>query len=62
MQSSTYSPSSRYSPLSATSRQPMMFISVDFPLPEGPKMDTNSWGRTWRFTSFSTSTVVSPKG
>ena len=40
----------------------MMFISVDFPLPEGPRMDTNSWGRTWRFTSFSTSTVASPKG
>ena len=35
-------PSRRYSPSVGTSRAPMMFISVDFPLPDFPTMATNS--------------------
>ena len=38
----TLSPSSRYSPAVGVSRQPMMFIRVDFPDPDGPMMETNS--------------------
>ena len=35
-------PFSRYEPLDGVSRQPMRFISVDFPEPEGPMMATYS--------------------
>ena len=35
-------PFSRYVPLLGVSRQPMRFISVDFPEPDGPMIATNS--------------------
>ena len=38
----TSCPSSRYAPEVGTSRQPMMFIQVDFPLPDCPTIATNS--------------------
>jgi hypothetical protein len=34
--------SRRYSPAVGVSKQPMMFISVDLPDPEGPMMEMNS--------------------
>ena len=38
----------------------MMFSSVVFPQPEGPRTDTNSLSRKESDTPFSASTVVSP--
>ncbi len=37
-----FTPSSRYSPLVGLSRSPMVFMSVDFPLPDGHMIATNS--------------------
>src|SRR3989449_4666450 len=43
----TFWPLSQYSPAVGVSRQPMRFMSVDFPDPEGPMMATNSLRRIW---------------
>src|SRR5262249_34382180 len=47
-------------PVVGVSRQPIMFIKVDLPLPEGPMTATYSFRRTRRSTPFSARTVVSP--
>ena len=54
------SPSSRYSPEVGLSRQPMMFIKVVFPEPEGPIMATYSPSSTEREISLSTGTSSLP--
>ena len=56
----TFFPSSRYSPEVGLSRQPMMFINVVFPEPEGPIMATYSPSSTERVTSLSTGTSSFP--
>ena len=43
--SDTRWPLSQYSPAVGLSRQPMRFISVDFPEPDGPMIATNSFFR-----------------
>ena len=47
----TSTPSRENRPRVGTSRQPMMFISVDFPEPDGPMMATNSPRSTRRSTA-----------
>ncbi len=47
---STGVPSRMYFPALGRSRQPMMFISVDFPEPDGPMMATYSLCSTMRST------------
>jgi hypothetical protein len=51
---------SRYCPSLGTSRQPMMFISVDLPLPLGPMMATISPGQISRSTPRNACTSTSP--
>jgi hypothetical protein len=47
-------PDSMYSPDVGVSRQPIIFISVDFPDPEGPSIDKKSPFSILRFTFFRT--------
>ena len=44
-----------------TSRQPMMFIVVDLPEPDGPMMATNSWASIFRSTPFKARISASPR-
>src|SRR5262245_61666912 len=53
-------PSSRYRPLVSRSRQPMMFIIVDLPEPDGPITATNSPLRTSNDTPRNAWTSTSP--
>ena len=53
-------PRSTYSPEVGVSRQPIMFISVDLPLPEGPSTLRNSPSSIVRFTCLSTVCSSSP--
>src|SRR5438309_1750200 len=46
----TFCPLSQYSPAVGVSRQPIRFISVDFPDPDGPMIATNSLRRIWKST------------
>ncbi len=43
VKSLTFCPFSQYSPVVGVSRQPIRFISVDLPDPEGPIIATNSF-------------------
>ncbi|MOA20302.1 hypothetical protein D3C78_1407390 [compost metagenome] len=49
------------SPSVGLSRQPMMFINVDFPEPDAPTIATISPGWMERETFFSTATVCNPE-
>lgn len=55
-----FTPSSRYSPLVGLSSSPIVFISVDFPLPEGPMMATNSPSLIVRLIHFNIRRVSPP--
>ena len=50
----------KYVPLVGLSRQPIRFINVVLPLPEGPMMATNSPGSMDMLMSFSTGTASFP--
>src|SRR5438105_11956271 len=54
-------PSSRYEPLVGRSRQPMRFMKVDLPEPEGPMMATNSPLRTSRLMARSACTTLAAR-
>ena len=56
----TFSPESQYSPLDGRSKQPMMFISVDLPEPEGPMTATYSFSRISQSTPFKAWMVSAP--
>ena len=56
----TSRPRSTYSPDVGVSRQPIMFISVDLPLPDGPSTLKNSPSSIDRFTCLSTICSSSP--
>jgi hypothetical protein len=56
----TLTPSMRYSPPLGLSRQPRMFIAVDLPQPEVPRIATNSPGSMLRSTPRSACTAASP--
>src|SRR2546429_4203479 len=43
----TFCPLSQYSPLVGVSRQPIRFMSVDLPDPDGPMHATNSFFLIW---------------
>ncbi len=58
--SRTSTPSSQYQPRLGTSRQPMMFISVDLPEPDAPMMATNSPRATVSETPRRACTSTSP--
>ncbi len=60
MSSLTRNPLSQYSPWVGVSRQPMRFIIVDLPDPEGPMMATNSPFRMVRSTPRRACTVSEP--
>jgi len=51
---------SSYVPDDGVSRQPMRFISVDLPDPDGPTIDTNSPSRTSMSIPFRASTFTLP--
>jgi hypothetical protein len=57
----TSAPSSTYVPLVGRSRQPMMFISVDLPEPDGPMMAMNSPSSTTIEMPSSARTSTSPR-
>lgn len=53
-------PLSQYSPEVGVSRQPIRFMSVDFPEPDGPMIATYSLRSTTRFTPRSARTTSAP--
>ncbi len=50
----------KYSPAVGRSRQPITFMKVDLPEPEGPMIATNSPGSTFTSTPCNAWTTVSP--
>ena len=56
----TLSPARLYVPVVGRSRQPMMFISVVLPEPDGPMIATYSPSSTEREMSFRTGTSILP--
>jgi len=53
-------PATTIRPLVGESRAPIMFSSVVLPLPDGPRMTTNSSGAIESVTSASAAMVASP--
>ena len=56
----TFSPDSQYSPVEGRSKQPMMFISVDLPDPDGPMTATYSFSKMAQSTPFRARMVSVP--
>ena len=54
-------PLSQYLPAVGVSRQPIMFMNVDLPLPDGPITATNSPCRISRSTPRTACTVSAPR-
>src|SRR6266540_2011605 len=60
LKSLTFCPLSQYSPLVGVSRQPIRFMSVDLPDPDGPMHATNSFFLIWMSTPRSACTTSTP--
>ena len=58
----TSTPSHRYVPDEGVSRQPIRFIKVDLPEPDGPMIATNSPRAMYRLTPFNATTSASLPG
>ena len=56
----TFWPFNQYSPVVGVSRQPIRFIKVDLPDPDGPMIATNSLRRIWKSTPRSACTTSPP--